>query len=308
MELLPVFILSRIINLSKVRRGVRLLLTGANFRMKREEFEAMGDRHKAFEIREAGRQLMPGLPAVIRLDGKAFHTFCRGLPKPFDERLSLAMRETTKALVNETHAAIGYTQSDEITLVFPNLDPSKKMMYDGKVQKLCSVLAGLASAKFNREIQARIPEKAHLLPVFDARAFNYPTMELALENLVWRETDATRNSLTMAASAFYSPKELHKAGFAKKHDMLHAKGINWNDYPPAFKRGTYIRRENILKELTPAELARIPEKHRPLGPVVRSVLAEIDMPPISRVANLYGVVVRGELPLELVLDTDEALS
>lgn len=275
--------------------------------MKRSEFEAMGDRHKAFESREAGWRLMPGLPVVIRLDGKAFHTFCRGLPKPFDERLSLAMRETTKALVAETHAAIGYTQSDEITLAFPNQDPAKPMMYDGKVQKLCSVLAGLASAKFNREIQARIPEKAHLLPVFDARAFSYPTLDLAAENFLWRETDATRNSLTMAASAYYSPKDLHRAGYAQKHEMLHAKGINWNDYPPAFKRGTYIRRETVLRELSPSELARIPEKHRPLGPVARSVLTELDMPPLARVANVQGALFFGEAPVALSEDSQELL-
>lgn len=265
--------------------------------MKREEFDAMGDRHKAFEVREAGRRLMPGLPVVVRLDGKAFHTFCRGLKKPYDERLSIAMRETTKVLVGETHAAIGYTQSDEITLVFPNLDVNKPMMYDGKVQKLCSLLAALASAKFNREIQERIPEKAHLLPVFDARVFSYPNLDLAAENLLWRESDATRNSLTMAASAYYSPKQLHKVGRAQQHDMLHEKGINWNDYPAFFKRGTYIRRQSILKELTAEELARIPEKHRPLGPVVRSVMAELDMPPTTRISNLKEALFFGADPI-----------
>lgn len=267
--------------------------------MKREEFEAMGDRHKAYEIREGGRRFMPGLPVIIRLDGKAFHTFTRGLLRPFDERLSLAMRETTKALVETFNASIGYTQSDEITLAFPNLDAAKLMMYDGKVQKLISLTAGLAAAKFNREIMARIPEKAHLLPIFDSRGWCYPNLDLAAENLLWRETDATRNSLTMAASAFYSHKELHKAGFTKKHEMLHAKGINWNDYPAAFKRGTYIRRQTVMKSLTEKELERIPVGRRPTGPVIRSVLAEIDMPPLASVANVHGVLFHGEAPVPL---------
>lgn len=266
--------------------------------MKRIEFEALGDIHKAYEAREAKQSLMPGLPVVVRLDGRAFHTFTRGLPRPYDWRLSLAMQNTTKFLVGEANAAIGYTQSDEITLVFPNTDPRTPMLFEGRTQKLCSVMAALATAKFNREIMAHIPEKAHLLPLFDARVYSYPTLDLAASNLVWREADATRNSLTMAAHAYYSPKELHKAGFALKHDLLHAKGVNWNDYPAFFKRGTYVRRKAVLKELTPAELARIPEKHRPPGPVMRSIITTVDLPPITRLSNLNEVLFFGAAPIQ----------
>jgi len=266
--------------------------------MKRSEFEAMGDRHKAFEARETMHRLMPGLPVLVRLDGRAFHTFTRGLARPYDERLSRSMIETTKYLVDHTHASVGYTQSDEISLAFPNIDPDNQVMFDGRVQKLCSVLAAMATAKFNQQILANIPEKAHLLPLFDARVYQYPTLDLAAESFVWRETDATRNSLTMAAHAYYSHKELHKAGYARKHEMLHAKGLNWNDYPDFFKKGTYVRRESVLKELTAAELARIPEKHRPTGPVMRSVLRELAMPPITRVANVNAVLFEGQEPQE----------
>lgn len=266
--------------------------------MKRSEFEAMGDRHKAFEARETMHRLMPGLPVLVRLDGRAFHTFTRGLARPYDERLSRSMIETTKYLVDHTHASVGYTQSDEISLAFPNTDPDNQVMFDGRVQKLCSVLAAMATAKFNQQILANIPEKAHLLPLFDARVYQYPTLDLAAESFIWRETDATRNSLTMAAHAYYSHKELHKAGYARKHEMLHAKGLNWNDYPDFFKKGTYVRRESTLKELTAAELARIPEKHRPTGPVMRSVLRELAMPPITRVANVNAVLFEGQEPQE----------
>lgn len=253
--------------------------------MKRQDFEDMGDRHKAFEAREANVRLMPGLPVIARLDGRAFHTFTRGMARPYDERMSRAMIATTKYLVENTHAAIGYTQSDEITLAFPNGDSSKEMLFDGRVQKLCSILAAMATAKFNQVIAETMPEKAHMLPLFDARVFAYPTLALAAENLLWRETDATRNSLTMAAHAHYSHKELHKAGYAKKHEMLFAKGVNWNDYPAFFKRGTYVRRETVLKHLTEEEMARIPEKHRPQGPVMRSEVQELDLPPLARVSN-----------------------
>jgi tRNA(His) guanylyltransferase len=262
--------------------------------MTRDEFEALGNRHKEFEKRETFRSVMPGVPTVVRLDGRSFHRFCAKLTRPYDVRLSVSMQETMKYLVAETHAAVGYTQSDEITLVFPNQDSRKKMLFDGKIQKLCSVLAAMATAKFNREICERIPEKAHLLPVFDARVWSYPTLELAAENLLWRESDATRNSLTMAACAYYSQKELHKAGYAKKHEMLFAKGINWADYPDFFKKGTYARRESVMRELSAKELARIPEKHRNQGPVIRSVIQELNIPPLARIQNPVGYLFNRE--------------
>jgi tRNA(His) 5'-end guanylyltransferase len=266
--------------------------------MKVQEFEALGDRQKAYEGMEANRKLMQGLPLLVRLDGRAFHTFTRGLQRPYDERLSRAMIETAKFLVEESHASVGYCQSDEISLVFPNTDPSRQTIFDGRTQKLCSILGSLATAKFNQLVAATIPEKAHLLPVFDARAWAVPNLDLAAEHFVWREADATRNSLTMAAHAYYSTKELHKAGFSQKHEMLHDVGVNWNDYPAFFKRGTYVRREKILKELTACELARIPEKHRPTAPVFRSEVRELEMPPITRVANLHDVLFFGVEPMQ----------
>lgn len=262
--------------------------------MNRKDFETMGDRHKAFEVLWTSTKLMPGLPVIARLDGRAFHTFTRGLAKPYDERLSRAMIETTKFLVDETHASVGYTQSDEITLAFPNLEVEKPMLFNGKIQKLTSILASMATAQFNRQIQNRIPEKAHLLPLFDARVFQYPELDLAAECFIWREADATRNSLTMAAHAYYNHRELHKAGYSKKHDMLHAKGIIWADYPAFFKRGTYVRRESEFRTLSDEELSRIPEKHRPTGPVIRTSLKELDLPPAHQVSNLVNVLFLGE--------------
>lgn len=266
--------------------------------MRKEDFEAMGDRQKAYEDREAGYTLMPGLPVLARLDGRAFHTFTRGLARPYEARLSRAMIDTTKYLVKATQASIGYCQSDEITLVFPNRDLAAKMMFDARIQKLCSVLAAEATGEFRDIIRTNLPEKAHLKPVFDARVWSVPNLEVAAENFIWREADATRNSLTMAAGAYYSHKQLHKVGYAGKHELLHAKGINWNDYPAFFKRGTYVRREVTAKTLTAEELSKIPERRRPAGPVLRSVIVEMDMPPITQVANLNGVLFCGEPPQE----------
>jgi len=265
--------------------------------MNRTDFEALGDRHKAYEARETMHRLMPGLPVLVRLDGRSFHTFTRGLERPFDTRLRQAMVETAKYLVGETHASVGYTQSDEISLAFPNTNPDNQVVFDGRLQKMCSVLASMATAKFNQQVRELLPEKAHLLPVFDARVYQYPTLALAAESFLWRETDATRNSLIMAAHAFYSHKELHKVSTAGKHELLRAKGINWADYPAAHKRGVYVRRESVLKEFTPAELARIPVNRRPTGPVMRSMVRELDMAPLTQVANVNGVLFFGEAPL-----------
>lgn len=266
--------------------------------MNKDDFDAMGDRQKAYEQREAGYTLMPGLPVLVRLDGRAFHTFTRGMKRPYDERLSRAMIETTKYMVEATHASIGYCQSDEISLAFPNRDLAAKMMFDARAQKLCSVLAAEATGEFRDIVRATMPEKFRSKPVFDARVWSVPTLDVAAEHFLWREADATRNSLTMAAHAFYSHKELHKVGYAGKHEMLHAKGINWNDYPAFFKRGTYVRREKVEKYLSEDELARIPANRRPTGPVVRSVVTELDMPPIRRIANINGVLFAGEKPQE----------
>src|SRR5437868_6317488 len=111
--------------------------------------DTLGDRCKRFEMAEAGRKAMPGLPVLARLDGRAFHTFTRGLLRPYDTRMTHCMVETTRFLIEQLEACIGYTQSDEITLAWYE-PPGSTTAYpfDGRFQKLTSVLAGLASARF----------------------------------------------------------------------------------------------------------------------------------------------------------------
>ena len=138
--------------------------------------DPLGDRLKAQEQVEAGRRANPKLPLMARLDGKSFHTFTRGLARPYDTALSYLMIDTTKYLVEQTHAKLGYTQSDEITLYWwnPAGPVESSYMYDGKFQKLTSVLASMASAYFNQEVPKRLPSKAGALPVFDCRVWNVP--------------------------------------------------------------------------------------------------------------------------------------
>lgn len=163
---------------------------------------------------------------------------------------------------------------------------------------MCSLFAAMASVKFNQLISESMPERAHLLPIFDARVFQYPNLDLACETFLWRETDATRNSLTMAAHSHYSHSELHKAGFSQKHDMLHAKGVNWNDYPTFFKRGTYVAKREVMKQLTLEELNKIPEKFRePDKWFSRSVICDLGLQEYSKLMNPKRVFFFGENPV-----------
>lgn len=264
--------------------------------MKREEFEALGDKHKKLEGMFYN-YFLPLLPIVVRLDGKAFHTFTKGLTRPADPRLQKMMVEVTKELVDRTHACIGYTQSDEISLVYP---PAEEHIFGGRQSKIESTLAAIASAKFNQLLPELLPEKKDSLPTFDARAIQYPTLELAAESLMWREADATRNSLTMLCHAHFSQKQMHGAGFKAKHDMLHGIGINWSDCDVHFKRGVYVKRKKILKNISDEEWNKIPEKNRSASRIcMRSCVDVIDVEPTCNmpidylVDLVFGTVCRG---------------
>lgn len=257
--------------------------------MNKYDFDNTGDLHKSYESRNIS-EVMPGIPVVIRLDGRAFHTFTKGIEKPYEARMSNAMKETTKYLIENTQANVGYTQSDEITLAFKNDKVEVPFMYSGRVQKLCSIVASMATAKFNQVIAQTMPERANMLPVFDARVFQYPNLDLCSQTFMWREEDATRNSLSMAAQTYYSSKELYGAGFSKKHDMLHAKGINWNNYPAFFKRGSYFAKRTVMKELSEYELQRIKEEFRPTGKVQRSLVIDLELPPYTQITNFVDVL------------------
>lgn len=82
-------------------------------------YDDLGDRMKMYEGQEAGRHFIPHLPIIARMDGRAFHTFARDLEKPYDSRMMESMCSVTTALVHETNAIVGYTQSDEITALPP---------------------------------------------------------------------------------------------------------------------------------------------------------------------------------------------
>ncbi len=259
-----------------------------------------GDRMKLYETAEAGRRLMPLLPAIARLDGKGFSGFTRGLARPFDERLSDLMVETTAFLVAETNAACGYTQSDEITLAWYSSEFGRQIWFDGRVQKMCSVLAAQCSVFFNQKLPTRIPEKAGSTPVFDCRVWNVPSVEEGANVFLWRELDATKNSISMSARHHYSHRELDGKSGSEMQEMLFRKGVNWNDYPAFFKRGTYVQRKKVVGKLAVEDLEKLPPLHNarknPDLVVERTEYHRLDMPKLSTVRNRPGVIFFGEEP------------
>jgi len=241
--------------------------------------DSLGDRLKQQEQVEAGRRADHGAPLMARLDGRAFHTFTRGLPRPYDVRLSSLMIDTARYLVEQTHARVGYTQSDEISLVWWNDDPAAESTYlfDGKIQKLTSVLAAMASAYFTRYLPERIPEKADQLAMFDCRVWNVPTKHEAFLNFLWRQDDAIKNSISMAAQAHFSHKRLHAVDSESKKQLLRELNKPWEDEPTFFKSGTFVRRETQMRPISAEQLAKIPEKYRPSGPVARTSVVNMDL-------------------------------
>ncbi len=253
----------------------------------------LGDRMKGYEARETERRFLPLCPIYARIDGRCFSSFTRGMGRPFDPAMSEAMVATVSGLVEATHARIGYTQSDEISLVWLADNPKSESFFGGKAQKVVSVLASLATAIFTREIlRGPYASRADLLPHFDARAFTLPNRTEAANAFLWRELDATKNAVSMAARSVYSAKALHGKKSAEMQEMLFAKGINFNDYPAAFKRGTFVRRVVRERSLSADELAGIPEAHRPAtgATFLRSSIERLDMPRFGSVTNREAVI------------------
>ena len=262
----------------------------------------LAERMKGYEMAEAGRMLMPGLPILVRLDGKAFHTFTKGLQRPFDKRLSDLMVDTTKFLVEQTNATVGYTQSDEISLAIYTEDTNSEVYFGGRIQKLCSVLASMATAYFNRNLPTAIPEKADKFAYFDSRVWNVPTLVEAANAFVWRELDATKNAVSMAAQHYFSHTALQGKHSGEMQEMLFSQhGINFNDYPSFFKRGSYVRRVTKAVKFSAEEIDRLPAKHaartNPDLMIERSVVERVELPKMSSVANKVDVLFSGGEPV-----------
>ena len=241
--------------------------------------DELGKRMKEYYEGIPKTKLMRRTPVAIRIDGKAFHTFTRGFKRPFDEILIKSMQETMKYLCENIQGCVlGYTQSDEITLILTDYKKlNSSAWFDYEVQKMCSIAASMATMIFNKTFSHLVEsyefdmcgkvnyledEEAYAYSeslsiairkgaMFDARVFSVPKEEVT--NLIyWRQLDATRNSIQMVGQANFSHKELHNKSCNMIQDMLMTeKGINWNDYPAYQKRGTCCIKEEYYPEHVP---------------------------------------------------------
>lgn len=208
--------------------------------------DSLGDRMKA-SYENRARHLLPRRTyTVIRLDGKAFHTYTRGLDRPYDAKLMEDIGEAARFVCEQISGVrLAYTQSDEISLILTDFaTPQTEAWFDGNLQKIVSVSASLVTAKFN-ELR---PGK---LAFFDSRAFTIPDPVEVANYLVWRQQDATRNSISMAAQDRFSHNQLHGKSTGDMQEMLWSQhGVNWNDYDPRFKRGTVVYPETVVGSVT----------------------------------------------------------
>lgn len=235
--------------------------------------DELGTRMKEFYESVPKTKLMRRTPVAIRIDGKAFHTFTRGFSKPFDDVLISAMQDTMKYLCKNIQGCVlGYTQSDEITLILVDYKRlNSSAWFDYEVQKMCSIAASMATMAFNKFFENNVEKENDSFTsewlnentdnpnyknkkledlwrvhnnalkkgaMFDARCFNIPKEEVT--NLIyWRQLDATRNSIQMVGQANFSHKELQGKSCEKIKEMLITeKGISWENFHPMYKHGS----------------------------------------------------------------------
>lgn len=178
---------------------------------------------------------------IIRIDGRAFSTYTQGCAKPFDEQLITDMNETSKFLCHEIQGAkMAYVQSDEISIVFTDFDtPETHLMFNGNIQKIVSVAASLAAAKFN---QLR-PQGG--LATFDARVFSVPLRIEVLNALLWRQIDAMKNSTQMTARHYLGHSKIHGLNVDQLKDELVKINKPWTECPLGFRQGRVIVKESF---------------------------------------------------------------
>lgn len=208
----------------------------------------LGDRMKSYYEDRTRVSLPRRTFTIIRIDGKAFHTYTRGLTRPFDKALIDDMDETTKFLCESIQGVkFGYVQSDEISLLLTDFDKNTTdAWFDGNIQKMASISASMATGRFNELRQVRYlqemlnEEKSNIkqtLAFFDSRVFTIPSEEEVINYFIWRQQDATRNSISSVAQSMYSHKELNGKTTDQMQEMIFLGGKNWNDFPIGQKRG-----------------------------------------------------------------------
>lgn len=238
--------------------------------------DSLGDRMKGYE--DAYRlKLTRRTPVIIRLDGKAFHTWTKGLDRPFDATMVALMGHTMKFVVDNIQGAVfAYTQSDEISILLRDYDThTTDAWFDNNIQKMVSIASSLATAKFNSLASEALEDKP--LAFFDARVFNLPKEEV-VNYFIWRQNDAVRNSIRSVATHYLGHKACHGKNNQEVMDMLMNldSPVNWNDYPVHLRRGFCY--SSLTKEI---------DSQPPIFTQLRDYVAfHIEKPPIDEVEEV----------------------
>lgn len=221
----------------------------------------LGNRMKSNYENRFRFQLLRRTPVIVRLDGKAFHTFTKNMKRPFDLVLLETMQGTMLELCKNIQGCkIGYAQSDEITLLLTDYDNLNTDAWFGyEVQKMCSISSSMATLYFNSIFSENVKKYKYSecdseyiqslktkinKAMFDSRCFNIPKEEVC-NCFIWRQQDATRNAIQMLGQSEFSHKVLHGKSCSNIQDMLMSeKQINFNDLKTTYKRGSCAKRED----------------------------------------------------------------
>ena len=201
----------------------------------------IGERMKQYEEGEV--KFDGNKPVIARIDGRAFHTFTKGLTKPFHRGFMNTMIMTARDLMNETHAVCAYVQSDEISLVFYAPMPWSQIYFAGRKDKMNSVLASQATYSFNQLKNVLIPERLSTPALFDCRTFEVPDKTEAVNYLIWRYMDCMRNSVNVLAHCTFGHKHCQGKNPVVLKKELDEAGSSWYDLGMKERFGTFLRQD-----------------------------------------------------------------
>lgn len=225
--------------------------------------DSLGDRMKAYEDTHRIK-LTHRAPKVIRLDGKAFHTFTKNLP-PFSLQIVDAMNTAATKLMDEIggSARMAYLQSDECSIVLnDSLHLYSQAWFDNNVQKIVSVASSIFTVTFNKVFN---DVTVNAEPgYFDARVIQLPDINELTNYLVWRQADAVRNSIQSCAQARYSHSELHGWSCQQLIERMKTeKGFDWNTANPWIKQGSVVYDETVTSPLFKEDRKFVSDRYFP---------------------------------------------
>ena len=236
----------------------------------RDEEKLLGDLYKQVEGEQGNWSFEPNEAFIIRVDGRAFHTFTNGMEKPFSPVLDACRNAAAEAVLRSMKPTFVYHQSDELSFVWDAVkEPATGHIFSGRTDKIMTLVASLTSAAFIREY-IKLTGDFSKTPHFDGRVAarfvgaGTEALEDAIKCVQWRENDALRNSMQMFGQSMFSHKQLNKKSVGDIYDMcLAEKGQDWFAAAPEFRRGTYVTIGKVEKPITEDQRMMIPERHRP---------------------------------------------